>query len=404
MFDPADKIEEQNVKCPDKVGDPCTHHREGFCTLSKYFNCIEEQSQVFKPTPKPKPKTQNQNQDGNSKANPSYSNIVDKGSGVSSPKGSPAPIHPLQPLSYSQVQDFAHCHRKWWWSRRIQSVELSLPALKGQCGHEILQYIHTAEQPELAGINAIVDTYQDLLSPSSSTLNPSLEVLKPLGWAYLEVYQDKLFKGETEAHFETEGLHGYLDMIQYGDENGARIGWEFKFSSDLDNLTTHGLGLQLGVYFLGNPSLQRIVVRVCRFPDLQRRKNETLDEYLDRTYKQIKQHPNAYFKDMHFWREEINLEEIKEEVRRIRQDIAIYESEKEGQLAHYKDRLSCSAPFECEFLPLCSLGVKNWHDSPVTEALYKEREGRKDGHDNSKDLREQRNWENDFELGGEKND
>lgn len=174
------------------------------------------------------------------------------------------------------------------------------------------------------------------------------------------------------------------------------IAWEFKFTSDLDNLTTHGLGLQLGVYFLGNPSLERITVRVLKFPDLQQRKNETQQDYIQRTYEQIKKHPNAYIKDMVFWRSEINLEEIKEEVRRIQQDIRQYE--KEGQLACYKDRLSCSAPFECDYLPLCSLGVKDWKDSPVTEALYKERSKERGIQSNIHDLREQRDWENDLSI------
>lgn len=203
-MNPDDRIVDymESKTCPDKMDDPCSHFREGLCTLSKYFTCIETESQD--PNPKPKPKSK-------PKTHPKEGTLIDPSVLATPSVASRSSIV----LSYSQIQDFAHCHRKWWWSRRIELIDPSWSALKGQCGHEILQYIHTSEQPEFSGINAIVDKYQDLLSPSSSTLNPTLEVLKALGWAYLEIYGEKLFKGKAEVYWEAEGLHGYIDMVQY---------------------------------------------------------------------------------------------------------------------------------------------------------------------------------------------
>ena len=102
---------------------------------------------------------------------------------------------------------------------RVVLIDTPIAMVKGTIGHEIVQYIHTAQQPEIAGIDFIVDNHQDVFP---STPSPSLESLKPLGWAYLELEQYSSFHGREEVHFETKGepvVHGYLDLVQY--EEGA---------------------------------------------------------------------------------------------------------------------------------------------------------------------------------------
>ena len=197
--------------CPDKIIEntescDCVHYRWikdcAICTLSQYLTCIETQSQIQN-----QPQNQNLISTQNARQpTPTLANGV-----------APAGSIILPRLSYSAMQSHAHCHRKYWWEYiiRIVSIDTPIAMLKGTIGHEIVQYIHTAQQPELAGINNIVDGSQDLLS---STPRPTLEALKALGWAYLELDQYSSFHGRAEHHFETKGepvVHGYLDFVQY---------------------------------------------------------------------------------------------------------------------------------------------------------------------------------------------
>ena len=173
-----------------------------------------------------------------------------------------------------------------------------------------------------------------------------------------------------------------------------RIAWEFKFSSHPERLIRHSLSLQLGTYFLGCPTLQRITVRGIRFPELRQHKNETLEDYIDRLYKDIKARPAHYIMDTTYWRTEFDLKETQAEVRRIYQDIKTYA--KEGREGYYKNLMGCYAPVPCAYLPLCEIGVKDYKDSILTSAMYKPRE-EKHGKSNDNICRSEGNGK-DFEF------
>ncbi len=273
--------------------------------------------------------------------------------------------------SYSGMSEFSHCRRSYYWEyvEKYESVDEPIPVKKGKIGHEILRYIHNKENnPELGFIRFIIDEHHE------DKINKDLLALQGIMEGYLEDEKFSSMKGQPEYEWRYEEpnmpkLHGFIDLIQYSDDAGPRIGYEFKFTGNPKAfMEKQQVELQLGCYFLGVPSLQRMVLRIIQFPELRLGKNEEIKDFKDRTKEDFKKRPRHYINDVQYWRNEFDLEAIKEEAKRIVKDIRLYQ--KEGIKGYFKNVLACYWPSQCSYLPLC---LNNFNVDQIPENLYRKK-------------------------------
>jgi len=277
-------------------------------------------------------------------------------------------------LSYSTIRD-SFCKRKLYWSyiAGIQLMIKPLPMKLGEIAGEILNYLHNEKMKDRFPVKlepSITDSSKD------SDGNLPFQIMSMLG--LFKGYKEKEFdsvKGITQSRFEwrEEGyphIIGYMDLKTYD-----RIGYEFKYSSKPDAYKEKFIVQdQVATYFLGNPSLERITVRAIQVPQLRLAKNESLEDYQDRVYKDFLARPLHYINDTSFWRNEFNYDEIREKYKMIANEIQRF-IELGGMKYFYQSNgpntcfgeTTGTAMSNCQYLPICESGV-------VSDQLYKKRE------------------------------
>ena len=84
-------------------------------------------------------------------------------------------------------------------------------------------------------------------------------------------------------------IHGYIDVWYPGYFE------EHKFSGSKYYESVYNLAPQLGTYFLSDENLKYAVVKIAKKPMLRQGKNETIEQFQDRIYKDIVLTPKKYF-------------------------------------------------------------------------------------------------------------
>jgi len=272
-------------------------------------------------------------------------------------------------LSYSTIRN-SLCKRKLYWSyiAGIQLIIKPLPMKLGEIAGAILNFLHTEQ--EISG------WYPDIDSLKDNDGNLPFQIMAILG--VFKGYKEKEFdtvKGIVQSRFEwfEEGyprIIGYMDLKTHD-----TIGYEFKYSSKPDAYKEKFIVQdQVATYFLGNPTLERITVRVIQVPQLRLAKNESLEDYRDRVYKDFLDRPMHYVNNTSFWRNEFNYDEIREKYKMIANEIQRY-IELGGIKYFYQSNgpntcfaeTTGTAVSNCEYLQICESGV-------VSDQLYKKRE------------------------------
>ncbi len=274
-------------------------------------------------------------------------------------------------LSYSTIKD-SFCKRKLYYSyiAGIQLMIKPLPMRLGEIAGNILNLLHA---------DYSVGNWQPKLdSLRDSEGNLPFQIVAMLG--LFKGYEEKEFdtmKGVVQSYFRwsEEGyphIHGYMDLRTHD-----TIGYEFKYSTKPDAYGEKFIVQdQLATYFLGNPMLERITMRVIRVPDLRLAKNETLEDYQQRIYQDFLNRPMHYIHDTSFWRSEFKYDEIREKYKMIADEIQRfielggikYFYQSNGPNTCFGETTGTNVS-NCEYLPICESGV-------VSSQLYKKREVR----------------------------
>ncbi len=267
-------------------------------------------------------------------------------------------------MSYSSMLDASACKRKYYYSA-ILGIELVKPPIRMQMGRiasDLLDVIHNQGSSYVQ-----IDRYFDQFAIGDDELNNELAAARGLFKAYIKLPASEM-RGKTQCHWEwsEDGypkLHGYLDVLEI-----ETIGWEFKYTARPINFTKFTISDQLSTYFLGNPELQRMTLRTIQVPMLRRSKEEDIEDFAERITKDVLSRPRHYVNDSNYWRNEFNLDEVKDKSKWLVAEIKEYADH--GIYRFYQNRQACFFPSQCQFYQICDSGV-------ISEQLYRKRENRK---------------------------
>jgi hypothetical protein len=252
------------------------------------------------------------------------------------------------------------------WIEGLKLIDPTVRLIMGKIASQVLGEVHKKE----GSINEafdIIKAYQDKfkdLSFDKSEIPRELLLMEGFFLAYCTLVYAEL-KGETEKEFifqepEYPRVHGFTDLVCLD----GTAGYEFKYSASPEfYMKKFIMEPQLGIYFLGNPELQRITVRALRVPNFKKGKEETKEDFVSRVKKDVLRQPNHYIMEMSFWRNEFDLELLKEKLRLTAQEMYSLGSDKE-KYYQTSNRDNC---FKCQFIDVCSSGV-------VSKTIYKKRE------------------------------
>jgi hypothetical protein len=181
--------------------------------------------------------------------------------------------------------------------------------------------------------------------------------------------------GTAQEHFslDVDGyvIEGYLDIL---DEDTI---YDDKFSGRPDSFAdiSHN-AFQAMTYLLAYPKADKFVYRVVRHPGqkFQTRGNseESVKQYEDRVYQDIKNRPAYYFqgwkkKDrtygLTYWRSEFDLDAHRETLSNMLADLRHHIAND----LWYPNTLSCYVPAPCQYLPIRKTGV-------ISENLFEYRD------------------------------
>ncbi len=263
-------------------------------------------------------------------------------------------------LSYSQVNDFTSCKRKYYY-RNIKGI-IARPEMVSK-PMKIGQLFHTGYGDLFRKTNLITRTINkywpgEILDEDKKEINKVLALLD-----YIHGNINPQFEGliGCEQRFRTENpdIVGVFDRL-YEDHFV-----EIKLTSRPEFfISPHFLESQIASYFLANPNLQYCTMEVVRAPRLRtsgQYEDEASSAYQFRTSKDIKKRPAYYFQGYDketktfgrkFFRNEFNLEEIQNRYKHIEYEIrSAIERD-----AFYKEQHSCLLPSQCEYLGICESG------------------------------------------------
>lgn len=266
-------------------------------------------------------------------------------------------------LSYSGFMDYCTCRRKYF-LHNVYGLELIEPSVRlrlGKIASECLDLIHH-ENPPTGWLSKLED-YKDIFK-SNGEVSWELVALEALLRNYVESgYGD--IKGVTQYEFNTVfgtdsmfNIHGYLDLVTDG-----KMGWEFKYTGNINNYTMFHISPQLSTYFLGVDGIDKMTLRLLEVPGVKKTKKESMEDFAARTNEYCKKAIKGSVRDMSYWRTEFNTD-------RWRSTLAVVAGEikdllDKGIVAFYQtgNRMNC---WSCQFFKICS-------DNIISEQLYRKR-------------------------------
>lgn len=262
-------------------------------------------------------------------------------------------------LSNSGVNSFIQCPRKYYLGSILGiKVKEGLKSDAVKIGNCVDDYI-TQSSIDYLGWNSLWETKTNAICKAYD------KMIKPF---------PKSIQGQKEFSIKQDGhptITGRLDLA------GPNFFFELKTTTSPKYYTKYWIHDQMGTYFLSNSKYEYGILLVIKTPALKQTgtfKNETLEDYRDRCYRDMCKRPVEYFigynKDKYtfgtkFYRSEFDLEGLRYRYKwvggHIQQGLkAEWIGEKinnclcEGYW--YQNRASCISLFTCDFLEVCDTG------------------------------------------------
>lgn len=256
-------------------------------------------------------------------------------------------------LSYSGVNAFMQCPWKYY-----------LGYIKG---------IRIKEQfkSDAVKIGSYVDTIITLNGIRDKALEKEESLWLMKAFAIVRAYGEIIkpfpssIQGQKEFYIREDGyptIHGFTDL------HAPKGFFELKCTTRPDYYTNkYWIHDQMGTYFLSNPNYETGILLAIRTPQLKQTgtfKDETLDEYRERCYKDMCARPSFYFvgynKDnktfgVKFYRTEFDLDGLRERYKWIGNQIQLCAKKDYW----YQNKTSCMSPFICDYLNVCDSGGVN---------------------------------------------
>lgn len=198
-------------------------------------------------------------------------------------------------LSHSAARDFMTCRMKFWY-RNVKGVQVKPEYLSNAIKMGKLWDLIQSVEYNVSN----KDTLYEYIKQSNMH-NTSVAKVEALRRAYKKLIKpqyDNLEGLQTEALIQISApyvneieVHGFLDR-SYSD-----YFVENKLSSRPLNYTNDVFKImsQLGTYFLSDCKYKYVVMEVVYVPQLRTKDMEEIEDFEDRIYKDIMEHPSKYF-------------------------------------------------------------------------------------------------------------
>jgi hypothetical protein len=311
------------------------------------------------------------------------------------------------PIDHSSLMMFMQCRRKYWLSNiegwQCRDEELPIRMKMGILFDRICNFLHNGQ-----GNKKHPDDWEGLLLWESQKYFPEIvkdlsesndndgvrEVVKlrALLSAYTELGLNKV-KGGVQYKWSLDigeskklKVYGTCDQVLEGPVGNKGICvrfYERKYTGSPDFYGKFFIEDQLSTYFMGIPEAKCAVLQLTRVPALKSTfsyRDETLEQYEVRVYRDIMSRPKYYFKGytknnphgfgIVYWKSEFKeaIEEKKKQYEIVSKEIhsALRENNRDW---FYKNKAECFRFTDnpCMFLPICENGN-------VSESIYVQRD------------------------------
>jgi len=286
-------------------------------------------------------------------------------------------------LSYSYISNYLRCRRNFYYSYLL-GIELIIPPLPivaGRIMSNFLAYMHSdANNNDKEKKNYLkrAKEYLESITPKDENAGAPSDVktIPAVARAYKELGLDEP-KGKVEYRTILSSAgdeYKYLLKAIYDLYLFDKI-YEFKYTGKPDFYTFFTTRIQAGIYLLTAPSVKSITFRLIQKPTLKQGKNETDEEYKERVREDFKKRPAHYVKDITFWRNEYNFNEIKDYISLISDEVR--QSIDKGIDYFYQNPQGCLFPGPCDFLPVCEskanpLGMTSLYKKKTADIMEEE--------------------------------
>ena len=286
-------------------------------------------------------------------------------------------------LSHSSRENFIRCRQAFYLSRikhvSIRDSMLPLPVKLGAIWDKYMESRYLGVK-FMDKFWILVDEYDIESDMDIAKIYGLIEAHRKLEMEpYYETRDGGIFRG-CQHKFEIVengdfSVIGYIDRV-YSDhivETKLTARPEFYF-------IIHNITSQIGTYFLSSPEYKYAVVESTRVPGLRtgsgKYSNESPEAYRFRVVGEILSKPSYYFLGFNretrtfgkkFWRNEFNMEELKQDYFYVNKEIQ--RALEDGEGAFYKNRKACYVPGPCFYLPICDTGC-------VSESIFETKESK----------------------------
>jgi len=187
------------------------------------------------------------------------------------------------------------------------------------------------------------------------------ELFKPVdGYKIPELLLDNGIQFPLELNLdEYTRITGFYDAKYYSSFD------EVKFSAKPENyLNKFDISSQVGTYFLADDDMDYVNMKVARVPDLKIGSDESVIKFENRLFNDILSRASFYFPGLQrhtepwtygvrFYREEFDLEEIRQRYKWIVRDIRT----KMNEGGWYREERKCEEyGSKCDYYPICTSG------------------------------------------------
>lgn len=276
------------------------------------------------------------------------------------------------PLSYSSIVDYTACKKKYYFSTimGLQIIDPGWPRLIGKLFSDACDKIHDRQFEGHLTDDLLLGHIKPYI-PADDVTPDALLNLQGLILGYTELNKEGPFgHPQFEFRWNEDGypkVHGYIDMPQYLDGGSPTIAYEIKTTQRPDSYSKFIVQDQLATYFIGLPSLQRMVLRVVLRPMFRLGRKESNTDMINRVKNDIIKMPKKYITDISYWRSEFDLQETKKRARRISNEmLELIEYNDDWVFYPTSNRMTCITPSQCDYLSICQSGV-------ISDTIFKKR-------------------------------
>lgn len=254
-------------------------------------------------------------------------------------------------MSHSSRNDWCSCRLKYWYHKVMgistKDHKVSEPIKAGKIWDWYIENRYKSDDTDFVW-------YADLLQLADFNMAKLMALAK--AFEMLELRIDPVNLLGCQYKFEFDNKMGYIDRAYTDHIVETKLSGRPDFYKKISNIAP-----QVGTYLLSNPDYQHVIMEIVRMPTLRPAKDEQLDAFYDRVYKDVIARPSYYFLGfdrkartfgIKYHRNEFDLDEIRAIYDMVSKDIELC-------LKHdlwYPNRAVCYSPGPCFYLAICETG------------------------------------------------